>query len=167
VTDIEVGATRLSGVGWRYDVPLARGMTLLVVVEDGGRRHLVLAREGEDEPWLSVPLTQEQSLAVAALLSGARLSMVHREAEPPVGGGREPGTLVDSVLVTEGSAIRGVPAAVVAERLGPHAELLGVVCDQTPQILEGDPNRPLQTGDRVVVASRRTHRDEVRATLEA
>lgn len=168
MTGIEVGATRLPSVGWRYDIPLARGMRLLVLVEDRGRRHLILAdeRQGGEESWLSVQMTQEQSLAVAALLAGAQLTLVQRDIEPAADAlSAAPDTLVESVLVTESSAIRGLPSAVVAQRLGDQAELLGVVCDQTPQILEDDPRRPLQAGDRVVVAARRTHRDAVLAAL--
>lgn len=168
MTGIEVGTTRLPGVGWRYDIPLAKGMRLLVLVEDRGRRHLILADEQQgEESWLSVPMTAEQSLAVAALLAGAQVTLVERDVEP----GAErftslPHTVVESVLVTESAAIRGLPASALAERLGGQAELLGVVCDETPQILEGDPSRPLQVGDRVVVAARRAHRAEVVAALE-
>lgn len=168
MTGIEVGATRLPGVGWRYDIPLARGMRLLVLVEDGGRRHLILAdeRQGAEESWLSVQMTQEQSLAVAALLAGAQVTLVQRDVETPVNAmAATPDTLVESVLVTESSAIRGLPPAVLEQRLGGHAELLGVVCDETPQILEDDPDRPLQAGDRVVLAARRAHRDAVLADL--
>jgi len=167
VTGIEVGATRLPGVGWRYDIPLARGMRLLVLVEDRGRRHLVLADEhGNEESWLSVPMTEEQSLAVAALLTGAQVNVVYRDSDGDAGRLVSlPDTLVESVLVTESSAIRGLPPSVVTDRLAGQAELLGVVCDETPQILEDDPNRPLQVGDRVVLAARRTHRADVLAAL--
>jgi K+/H+ antiporter YhaU regulatory subunit KhtT len=169
VAGIEVGATRLPGVGWRYDIPLARGMRLLVLVEDRGRRHLILAdeRHGTEESWLSVPMTEEQSLAVAALLTGARLNVTERD----VGHAADtlstaPDTLIESVLVTESSAIRGLPPSALIQRLEGQAELLGVVCDETPQILEDDPNRPLQVGDRVVVAARRQQRDDALASLD-
>lgn len=167
MTDVEVGETRLPGVGWRYDIQLARGMTLLVVVEDTGRRHIVLAGEADEDPWSSVPMTESQALAVASLLTGARLHLSAHggEAQRPSIDDL-PATLVESVLVTQRSAIQGLPPSVLAERLGSHAEVLGVVCDETPQILEGDPARPLQVGDRVVVAARRAHRDEVLAALE-
>lgn len=169
MTGIEVAATRLPGVGWRYDIPLARGMRLLVLVEDRGRRHLILADEGQgtEESWLSVPMTEEQSLAVAALLTGAQLTLVHRGSDDGLDRRESaPDTLIESVLVTASSPIRGLPPSALTARLEGQAELLGVVCDDTPQILEDDPNRPLQAGDRVVLAARRTHRAEVLATLE-
>jgi K+/H+ antiporter YhaU regulatory subunit KhtT len=168
VTGIEVGATRLPGVGWRYDIPLARGMRLLVLLEDRGRRHLILADEhASEESWLSVPMTEQQSLAVAALLTGAQLNVVHRESDKdPDRLAARADTLIESVLVTESSAIRGLPPSVLTERLAGQAELLGVVCDETPQILEDDPNRPLQVGDRVVIAARRNHRADALAALD-
>lgn len=168
MTGVNVGATRLPGVGWRYDIPLARGMRLLVVVEDRGRRHLILADEGHgtEESWLSVPMTEEQSLAVAALLTGARLNVVETAVEPDRDSlAAAPDTLIESVLVTESSAIRGLPPSALIQRLEGQAELLGVVCDETPQILEDDPHRPLQAGDRVVVAARRAQREGVLASL--
>ncbi len=163
MSEIEVNATRLPGVGWRYELALARGTALFVLVEDGGRRHLLLVRDGDDEPMVTVPLNEAQSLAVASLLSGARFSTVTREPAEALG---PPQTLVDSVLVTRESAILGLLPGDVADRLSPFAEVLGVVCDETPQILEGDPNRPLQVGDRVVVAARESHRAQVRSALE-
>jgi len=163
VSEIEVNATRLPGVGWRYELALARGTALFVVVEDSGRRHLLLAREGDDEPMVTVPLNEAQSLAVASLLSGTRFSTVTGEPAQALG---PPKTLVDSLLVTRESAMLGLLPGDIVERLSPFAELLGVVCDETPQILEGDPNRPLQIGDRVVVAARENHRAQVRAALE-
>ena len=58
MSEIQVNATRLPGVGWRYELALARGTALFVVVEDSGRRHLLLVREGDDEPMVSVPLNE-------------------------------------------------------------------------------------------------------------
>jgi K+/H+ antiporter YhaU regulatory subunit KhtT len=167
MSDVEVGATRLPGVGWRYDIPLARDTRLFVVVEDGGRRHLVLSREGSDEPWLSVPLQEQQAFAVAALLTGTRLTMVEREVmsthEPH---GETAETLIESVTLHDHSRMVGVPISVLSQQLRPHAEILGVVSDATPQILEDDPERPLQAGDHVVVAARHAHRAAVLAALE-
>lgn len=167
MTGIQVGATRLPGVGWRYDIPLARGMRLLVLVEDRGRRHLILADEHQqdEESWLSVPMTEEQSLAVAALLTGAQVNLVPRDSEHLDRLASAPDTLIESVLVTETSAICGLPPAALTERLHGQAELLGVVCDETPQILEDDPTRPLRAGDRVVIAARRQHRADTLAAL--
>ena len=167
MSNVEVGATRLPGVGWRYDIHLARDTRMFVVVEDGGRRHLVLSREGSDEPWLSVPLQEQQAFAVAALLTGTRLTMVEREVEPtrdPHGETAE--TLIESVTLRNSSPIVGVPVSVLSEQLRPHAEILGVVSDETPQILEDDPGRPLQVGDHVVVAARSARRAAVLAALE-
>ena len=163
MTDIEIGQTRLPGVGWRYEIPLARDTTLFVVVEERGRRHLLLSRNDEAEPWASVPLSEAQSLAVASLLSGANFTLVPGEAGGPKG---RPTTVVESVEVTDRSAIAGLLPKTVSERIAPYGELLGVVSDETPQILEGDPDRRITPGDRVIIAARTSHRKHVFAALE-
>ncbi len=61
MSEIEVNATRLPGVGWRYELALARGTALFVLVEDSGRRHLLLVRDGDDEPMVTVPLNEAQA----------------------------------------------------------------------------------------------------------
>jgi hypothetical protein len=143
-------------------------MRLLVRVEDRGRSHLVLADEGHgtEESWLSVSMTEEQALAVAALLTGVQLNVVEADVEPhPDKTTVAPDTVNESVLVNESSAIRGLPPSVLIQRLEDRAELLGVVCDATPQILEDDPHRPVEAGDRVVVAFRRAQREGALASL--
>jgi hypothetical protein len=113
---------------------------------------------------MTVPLDQAQSLAVAALLSGARFTTVSHE---PVDLAGRPQTLIESYAVTPESGIVGLLPGEVAARPANFAELLGVVCDQTPQILEGDPDRPVRVGDRVVAAARENHQSQVRAALES
>jgi TrkA domain protein len=163
MSDIEIGQTRLPGVGWRYEMPLAKDTTLFVVVEERGRRHLLLSRKDEAEPWASVPLSEAQSLAVASLLSGANFTLVPGEAGDLHD---RPSTVVESVEVTQRSAIAGELPGTVSERITPYAELLGVVSDETPQILEGDPDRRIEPGDRVIIAALTSHREQVLAALE-
>ena len=167
---------RLPGVGWRYDLDLIGGSRLVVVVEDGGRRHLMVMRSGDTDPLVSVALTGEQALAVAALVSGARFGVAEEGVGVPAGGGAPKGAgeegggaqgevVVESLVVQPSSRAVGLPAEDLDRRLGPDATLLAVISDQTPEIVEEERGRPTRPGDRVVVAVRRSRLDEALALL--
>ena len=47
----------------------------------------------------------------------------------------------------------------------PGAVLLGVIRDQTPEVVEYDGDRPLAAGDRVAIAARKDQLDEVTAAF--
>ena len=47
----------------------------------------------------------------------------------------------------------------------PEAVLLGVIRDQTPEVVEYDGDRPLAAGDRVAIAARKDQLDEVTAAF--
>jgi K+/H+ antiporter YhaU regulatory subunit KhtT len=163
--EVTVSRQRLAGIGWRYDLALSHEARLVLIVEDGGRRHLMLTHDREDEPLVGVPLEHDQALALAALLTGVQLKMT---GEPPSAPNVVAGqnVIVESLPLLHGSPILGLTAAEVGERLGQEAEVLGVICDQTPQILEDNPSRPIAAGDRVVVAVRKSHWTHVIAALE-
>jgi TrkA domain protein len=171
VADVVVRSQRLPGVGWRYDLDLIGGSRLVVVVEDGGRRHLMVMRPGDTDPLVSVALTSEQSLAVAALVSGARFGVAEEgvgvppEGAAPEHGAPEGEVVVESLVVQPSSGAVGVPAEELDRRLGPDATLLAVISDETPEIVEEERERPTRPGDRVVVAVRRSRVDEALALL--
>jgi TrkA domain protein len=186
VADVVVRSQRLPGVGWRYDLDLIGGSRLVVVVEDGGRRHLMVMRSGDTDPLVSVALTGEQALAVAALVSGARFGVAEEGVGVPAGGGAPGGgapgggapqgageegggaqgeVVVESLVVQPSSRAVGLPAEDLDRRLGPDATLLAVISDQTPEIVEEERGRPTRPGDRVVVAVRRSRLDEALALL--
>jgi len=73
--DVTVKAQRLPGVGWRYSVPADRGSQVMITLEDGGSRHLVLVDPALEEPLITVRLSDTDTDAgVAALLTGARFT---------------------------------------------------------------------------------------------
>jgi TrkA domain protein len=171
VTDVVVRSQRLPGVGWRYDLDLIGGSRLVVVVEDGGRRHLMVMRPGDTDPLVGVALTAQQSLAVAALVSGARFGVAEEGVSVPAGDGAARGgapegdVVVESLVVQPSSVAVGMPAEELDRRLGPDATLLAVISDETREIVEEGRGRPTRSGDRVVVAVRRSRVDEALALL--
>jgi K+/H+ antiporter YhaU regulatory subunit KhtT len=65
----------LPGVGERFEFPTASGITVIVVTQRSGRRDIALRAPGEDDPLLSVPLTRNESLALATLLMGTHIEL--------------------------------------------------------------------------------------------
>lgn len=167
MADVDIEGLRLPGIGWRYDLGLPRDVRLVVVVEDGGPRHLMITRAGQDDALVSVSLTSDQALALATLLTGARFTVTEaRQATRPVGWpAARHGVAIESVVVEADSPAVGVPASEVRHWLGPEAELLGVLSEETPEILEAEPQRPCHAGDRLVLAVRRSHAARVLAVL--
>jgi hypothetical protein len=97
MTDLRVQAQRLAGVGWRYTVPADGGRHVTVVVEDRGPRHLVLVDPRLDEALTTVRLPAERASVLAALLTGARFTVIPSDepagadaVEPVEGGGTGP-----------------------------------------------------------------------------
>jgi K+/H+ antiporter YhaU regulatory subunit KhtT len=74
--DIQIREQRLPGIGRRYDLALNRRRTLIVVVNDrSGSRELSVVSGDAEEPDVTVTLTQDQAVTLAALLTGARFSI--------------------------------------------------------------------------------------------
>ncbi len=73
--DIQISEQRLPGIGHRYEMAIDPQRSLIVVVHDQGRRGLAVATRGAESPDLALSLTQDQAVALAALLIGARISI--------------------------------------------------------------------------------------------
>jgi K+/H+ antiporter YhaU regulatory subunit KhtT len=156
MSDVLVRGQRLPGLGWRYDLVMDDGRQLLIVVEDRGPRHLMIVDARADEPLTSLRLSPEQATTFAALLTGARFTVA--PAPAPAEGREEvlatPGVVVDTVRIDKGSPAVGQRPERVESLLGTDVALLGVISDDTPDIVETDPGRALRVGDRLVVAAR-------------
>jgi hypothetical protein len=103
MTEIHVQAQRLPGVGWRYTIPAHSGCHVTVVVEDRGPRHLLLVDPRVDDARTTVRLPAERASVLAALLTGARFTLLPSDQ---AAGGGEPEPLegvVETVQVTCGS----------------------------------------------------------------
>lgn len=165
MSEVEVLGTRLPGVGWRYDLALPRQARLVVVVEDGGRRHLMITHTGADDALVGVALREDQALALATLLAGARFTVVEGVAPSSGWTTAGQGVAIESVRVSVGAPVVGVSAAELREHLAPDAGLLGVICEETPELVEDEPARPIAVGDRLVVAVRRSRAVEILSAL--
>jgi hypothetical protein len=79
--DVRVKAQRLPGVGWRYSMPADQSRQVMIVLEDGGSRHLVLVDPSLEEPLATVRMSDTDAGVVAALLTGARFDIEVLEDE--------------------------------------------------------------------------------------
>lgn len=165
MSDLTVQAQRLPGIGWRYTVPAAQDRRLVVVVEDRGPRHLVIVDPAQDQPLTAVRLTDADATAVAALLTGARFRFAPTDDVQERAGGDDGEVVVETLPIGSDSPLVGLRQADVAARLGERASLLAVLDDGTSQLVELDPGRGIQPGDKLVVAARRVRLQEIRAAL--
>ena len=151
--DIHIREQRLPGIGHRYELDLDTGQRLTVVVQHGGRREVGLVSRLADEPAAVVSLSEEQAVALAALLSGARFSIdstgddqIHADE-----------VVVETVTLRPGSPAIGRPLNDIRLMGDSEAAVLAVIRDETPELVEDEVTRPSQAGDRVVIAARRQH----------
>jgi K+/H+ antiporter YhaU regulatory subunit KhtT len=157
--DIQIREQRLPGIGHRYELVVDRHRRLTVVVQDRGHRELGIVSGGADEPDVVVSLTQEQAVALAALLTGARFSIDTTEDDPIDAG--EVG--IETVTLGPSSPAVGRPMKEVRLVGDPEAAVLAVIRDDTPELIEHEEGRRCQPGDRVVIAARR---DRLPAVIE-
>ena len=150
------------GVGRCFELQLPDGLVLSVgISSDSGDRTLSVLRPGQDEPEHLVRLDEAQSLTVATLLSGIRI-----EFESP-----EPrtGVRVATTVVAAGSPASGLTLDQLETTAdSPSCEdacVLAVVRDDTPELLENDPARPVHPGDRLVLAGKAGALDDLRRWL--
>jgi K+/H+ antiporter YhaU regulatory subunit KhtT len=158
--DVMVQAQRLPGLGWRYSVPAPPGRQLMIVVEDRGPRHLVIVDRSLDAALTTVRLSETDAGVVAALLAGVRFHLEVPEGEPS---GSAPEETVVWVLTVE----RGSPAvnrrpAEALRALGLDVTLLDVISERALEPSEVvDTDRPVEVGDKLVVAGRRAQLESV------
>jgi K+/H+ antiporter YhaU regulatory subunit KhtT len=165
MTDPPVQAQRLPGIGWRFTIPADRGRHVMVVVEDRGPRYLMLLDPRLDEALTTVRLPAERAFVLAALLTGARFTLVPSD-EPADAGADDPlEVVVETLLVTSGSPAVGLTQDEAAPRLGAEAALLGVIDDRTPELVDPEGGRAIQEGDKLVVAARRGALESLRGAV--
>ncbi len=155
--EIHVREQRLPGIGHRYELPLGLGRRLTVVVQDGGRRELGLLAGRADEPEVVVSLSEEQAVALAALLSGARFAIDSSEDDRI----DSDEVVVETVVLGPGSPAVGQTMTEIDLPGDKEATVLAVIRDQTPELVEDEMSQPCQPGDRVVIAARRQYLEEV------
>ena len=156
--DVMVQAQRLPGIGWRYSVPIASDRQLMIVVEDRGPRHLVIVDPSLDASLTSVRLSETDAGVVAALLAGVRFHLEVPEDQR----GHAPEEAVIWVLTVErdSPAVNRRPVEAL-RALGLDITLLDMISERVLEPDETDTDRPVEVGDKLVVAGRRSQLESV------
>lgn len=124
------------------------------------RRRLSARRAREDEPGLLVRLDEPRAVVLGTLLGGLDVTVdTTGQGSPPRGAG------VETLTVPAGSPAVGRRLADLDLPDPASARVLAVIRDDTPELLEDDPDRPVQPGDRLVLVGRPGPRAALRAHL--
>ena len=151
--NIHIREQKLPGIGHRYEFDVDAGRKVTVVVQHAGRREVGLVSRLAEEPDAVVSLSQEQAVALAALLSGARFS-IDSTGDDRIDADE---VVVETVTLGPASTALGRPAKDIGLTGDAEAAVLAVIRDETPELVEDETTRLCQPGDRVVIAARRQH----------
>lgn len=155
--DIHIREQKLPGIGHRYELDVDAERKLTVVVQYGGRREVGLASRLGDAPDAVASLSEEQAVALAALLSGARFS-IDSAGDDQVDADQ---VVVETVTLGPASPAIGRPASDIRLMGDTEAAVLAVIRDETAELVEDENTRPSQPGDRIVIAARRQYLPDV------
>lgn len=147
--EVHVREHPLPGNARMFTVQAGSGETVTIVSDpDRKVRELSITPEGHDDATAAVRLSDAQATTVAALLSGVRFVV-----ETPH---RQPTSAVNLRTLTLGAA-----SPAVGHRLDEmtfpdraEADVIAVIRDDTPELVERDSSRPCQPGDRLVLVGR-------------
>jgi TrkA domain protein len=145
----DVTEVALPGIGQRYDVRVAEGGVLTVVIHHSGRRDLYVMDPHGDEPRAAVALTDVQARTLGAILGGAYFKpAVVEEIEAVIGD-----LLIDWVTVEETSPGAGKTIAELEIRERTRMTVAAILRDRVP-LVAPEPTETLLPGDRLVVIGR-------------
>ena len=147
--EVHVREHPFPGSGRLWTVTLSDGLQLTIAADpDSTGRHLAVTRPGEDEPAVSADMTGVESTTVAALLSGIRF-VVREDAAVPVNAAN-----LRTVALPAGVWAVGRRLDELAGPEPEEARVIAVIRDDTAELLEDDPERPCEPGDRLVLVGR-------------
>lgn len=137
------------GSGRVWTVTLGGGSVLTIVARPGGQgRQLMITRPGHDDPVAAVDMTDVESTTVAALLSGIRF-VVEQDDAVPVNAAN-----LRTIALPAGAAAVGRRLDELDVPEPDQARVIAVIRDDTSDLIEDDPERPCQPGDRLVLVGR-------------
>lgn len=159
--EVQVREHALPGSARLFEMTTAGGSAVMIATEPAVHGRVVaITPAGADDPAATVHLTSAESATVAALLSGIRfVSSAQSDAQPVDAANPRTVTLAANAPVV-GRRLEEVDTADPTE-----ARVVAVIRDDTDDVIESDPGRTLQPGDRLVVIGRPGAVDRLVATL--
>jgi len=147
--EVHVREHPFPGSGRVWTVTLGSGSVLTVVANPGAAgRQLVVTSPEDDDPTVTVDMTGVESTTVAALLSGIRF-VVEQDDAVPVNAAN-----LRTVALPAGANAGGLRLDELDVPDPEQARVIAVIRDDTSDLIEDDPERPCQPGDRLVLVGR-------------
>ena len=147
--EVHVREHPFPGSGRLWTVTLGSGAQLTVIASpDAAARQLAVTLPDREEPAVTIDMTGVESTTVAALLSGIRF-VVHEDEAAPVNAAN-----LRTVALPAGARAVGYRLDELDVPDPDQARVIAVIRDDTPDLIEDDPNRPCQPGDRLVLVGR-------------
>jgi K+/H+ antiporter YhaU regulatory subunit KhtT len=148
--DVNVRERRVPGVGPQYELRLPDGTAVVVTIELAtGERELTTLAPGADAPDHVLRLGEAAAVTLATLLSGVRFAFDSEPSDVPTGGVHVETVTIPAASPAVGRAVDELPLPDPVE-----ATVLAVIRDDTPEVVEEDPGRLCEPGDRLVIAGR-------------
>jgi TrkA domain protein len=149
LTSLDVADQTLPGIGHRYELPVADGGRVVVVVHHSGRRDLYVFERGGDEPQAVVSLTDIQARTLGAILGGAYFKpAVVEEIEAVLGD-----LLIDWITLEEGSP--GVESSIGELEIRRRTGItVAAILRNHVSLIAPEPSEVLLAGDQLVVVGR-------------
>jgi len=152
VPAVRVREHRLPHGGRLFSVTLSDGTLISIDLEPASAtRRLSVTPPGGDTATARVTFRDQEATVVAAILSGMRFVVEGYEEY-----GDHPVRAINLRTVTIGPASPAVGRR-LAELEGPvpgEAQVIGVIREETPDLIERDPSLTCQPGDRLVVVGK-------------
>jgi K+/H+ antiporter YhaU regulatory subunit KhtT len=125
--------------------------TLLTIATDpeAATRDLSVTPAGEDESMLSLTLRDVEATTLAALLSGVRFTVEQAPDHQPVDAAN-----LRTLTIGAASPAVGKRLDEIDVPSPDDATVIAVIRDDTPDLVEQDPDRPCHPGDRLVLVGR-------------
>lgn len=147
--EVHVREVPIPGRGRLFDLSLGSGERVSIDVDpDSGERTLSITPSGVDEPVVSVRCSVPEATTLAALLAGVRF-VVEDDDHQPVDAAN-----LRTVTLGAGSPAVGQRVADLVVPDPDDAVVIAVIRDDTRDLVETDPDRPCQPGDRLVLVGR-------------
>jgi len=160
--DVHLHEHPLPGKDRSYELLLPdRARVTLIVRGPDGRRELAATAPDRDSPDFTLALSEAQAVTLGMLLSGLVVTG-HDAGEPAVLD--QPVQVVTLELTADSPVLGRIPDGLDDEE---RARVLAVIRDDTPELVESDPSRVPEAGDRLVVAARPEELEAVRRRLGA
>lgn len=148
--EIDVREHPLPGSARFFELTLSGGTVLQIFTEStSSDSHLAVLPPSADTPVVNLRLSKAEAIVLSSLISGVRFV-----ARTPEGADAADAAVPSTVKLRAASPAVGKSLREIAVPEPDRAHVLAVIRDDTEELVEVDPERRCQVGDRLVVVGR-------------